>query len=94
MHFEEQTIKVIIDESKCVGCKTRACVAGCKFYDRGILVLKDGMPALGGDAAFARRVGTECLACEYECCFRGNKAITIEAPISGLAEYRRKHGVL
>jgi len=94
MHFEEQTIKVIIDESKCVGCKTYACVAGCKLYDRGILVLKDGMPALGGDAAFARRVGTECLACEYECWFMGNKAITIEAPISGLEEYRRKHGAL
>ena len=93
MHFEEQTIKVIIDESKCVGCKTHACVAGCKLYDRGILVLKDGMPALGGDAVFARRVGTECLACEYECWFRGNKAITIEAPIPGLDEYREKHGI-
>jgi hypothetical protein len=65
MHFEEQTIKVIIDESKCVGCKTHACAAGCKLFDRGILVIKDGKPALAGDAAFARRVGTECLACEY-----------------------------
>jgi len=94
MHFEERTIKVIIDEDKCAGCTTHACVAGCKLYDRGILVLKDGKPALGGDTEYAKRVGTECLACEYECWFRGNKAITIEAPIPGLEEYKRKHGVL
>jgi hypothetical protein len=93
MHFEEQTIRVTIDESKCVGCKTHACAAGCKLFDRGILVIKDGKPALAGDAAFARRVGTECLACEYECWFRGNKAVTIEAPIPGLDEYRKKHGI-
>jgi hypothetical protein len=93
MHFEERTIKVTIDESKCVGCKTHACAAGCKLFDRGILVIKDGKPALGGDDEFAKRVGTECLACEYECWFRGNKAITIEAPIPGLDEYKKKHGV-
>lgn len=94
MHFEERTIKVVIDENKCAGCTTHACVAGCKLYDRGILVLKDGKPALGGDVEYAKRVGTECLACEYECWFRGNKAITIEAPIPGLEEYKRKHGVV
>jgi Fe-S-cluster-containing hydrogenase component 2 len=94
MHFEEKTIKVIIDESKCAGCKTHACADACKLYSRGILVIKDGKPALGGDAAYAERVGTECLACEYECWFRGNKAITIEAPIAGLDEYRKKHGII
>ena len=26
MHFEERTIKVIIDEEKCLGCKTHVCV--------------------------------------------------------------------
>jgi hypothetical protein len=93
MHFEERTIKVIIDEEKCLGCKTHACVQACKTYDRGILVIKDGKPALGGDAEFAKLRGTECLACEYECWFRGNGAITIEAPIPGLDEYRKKHGV-
>ncbi len=93
MHFEEKTIKVMIDESKCAGCKTHVCVDACKLYSRGILVIKDGKPALGGDAAYAARVGTECLACEYECWFRGNKAITIEAPIPGLEEYRKKHGI-
>jgi hypothetical protein len=93
MHFEERTIKVIIDESKCSNCRSHVCAQACKTYARGILVVKDGKPALAGDTEFAKRVGTECLACEYECWFRGNKAITIEAPISGLDEYRRKHGV-
>jgi hypothetical protein len=93
MEFEERTIKVIIDDSKCLDCKTHVCAEACKLYDRGILVIKDGKPALGGDAEFAKRVGTECLACEYECWFRGNKAIRIEVPISGLDEYRKRHGL-
>ena len=42
MHFEEKTIKVIIDESKCAGCKTHVCADACKLYSRGILVIKDG----------------------------------------------------
>lgn len=92
MEFKERTIKVIIDESKCADCKTHACAAGCKLYARGILVIKDGKPALAGDEDFAQRVGTECLACEYECWFRGNKAIKIEAPIPGLEEYLKKRG--
>jgi hypothetical protein len=93
MFFEERTIKVIIDDKKCLTCKTHACVAACKTYARGILVLKDGKPVLGGDAEYGKQRGTECLACEYECWFRGNSAITIEAPIPGLDEFRKKHGV-
>jgi Fe-S-cluster-containing dehydrogenase component len=55
MQFEERTIKVIIDEEKCHGCKTHVCVDACKKYSRGILVIKDGKPALGGDAEYAKR---------------------------------------
>ncbi len=91
--FQEQTIKVVVDESKCKSCESKACVAACKLYARGMLVIKDGKPALTGDAEFAKRVGTECLACEYECWFRGNSAIKIEAPTPGLDEYRRKRGL-
>jgi len=92
MEFSERTIKVIIDETKCEGCTTHACVEACKTYSRGILVLKDGKPAVElGPEELARR-GTECLGCEYECWFRGNSAITIEVPITGLAEYRKRHG--
>jgi len=92
MEFSERTIKVIIDETKCEGCTTHACVEACKTYSRGILVLKDGRPAVELDPEELARRGTECLACEYECWFRGNSAITIEVPITGLAEYRKRHG--
>jgi hypothetical protein len=90
MEFQEKTIKVIIDESKCRECETKACIAACKTYARGILVLKDGVPAVQGDAL---RLGTECLACEYECWFRGKRAIRIEALTPGLEEYRLKQGI-
>jgi len=92
MEFNERTIKVIIDEEKCEGCQTHACVEACKTYSRGILVLKDGKPAVEGSPDELARKGTECLACEYECWFRGNSAITIEVPVEGLADYRKKHG--
>jgi Fe-S-cluster-containing hydrogenase component 2 len=92
MEFSERTIKIIIDETKCEGCETHACVAACKTFSRGILVLKDGKPAVVDSSDDLERKGTECLACEYACWFRGNSAITIEVPIVGLAEYQAKHG--
>ena len=92
MEFSEKTIKIIIDEEKCKGCTTHACVDACSKYSRGILVLKDGKPGVVDSPEELARKGTECLACEYECWFRGNSAITIEAPIDGLDEYRKKHG--
>ncbi|MFH2091766.1 MAG: hypothetical protein ABIJ31_05315 [Pseudomonadota bacterium] len=92
MEFLERTIKIIIDESKCEGCTTHACVDACKTFSRGILSIKDGKPFVKDSAAELERKGTECLACEYECWFRGNSAITIEAPIKGLSEYRQRHG--
>ncbi len=87
-----RTIKIIIDEEKCEGCETHACVEACKTYSRGILVLKDGKPAVEGSDEELARKGTECLACEYACWFRGNSAITIEARIEGLGGYSGKHG--
>ncbi|HSL40033.1 MAG TPA: hypothetical protein VK857_06655 [Desulforhopalus sp.] len=92
MEFSERTIKIVIDEAKCEGCTTHACVEACKVFSRGILVLKDGKPAVVDSCEDLARKGTECLACEYECWFRGNSAITIEVPIEGLDEYRAKHG--
>ena len=85
--FSERTIKVIIDRTRCPECKTKACVKACSMYDRGILVLRGGAPALR-EGADPVREGTECLACEEDCRLRGFNVITIEAPIPGLEEYR------
>jgi len=87
--FNERTIKIIIDRSKCPECKTKACVKACSLYDRGILSIRGGVPSLR-EGADAMREGTECLACEEECRLRGLNVITIEAPIPGLEEYKEK----
>ncbi len=94
MEFQERTIKVIIDEEKCEGCETRACIEACKTYDRGILQEVEGRPGVTMSPEDLKRRGTECLACEYACWFKGKGAIRIEVPIPGLEEYRRKHGTL
>jgi len=87
--FEERTVKVVIDRSRCAECRSKACVKACSLYDRGILTIRGGMPALR-EGADPRREGTECLACEEECRLRGFDVITIEVPIPGLEEYREK----
>ena len=94
MEFEEGTIKVTIDTSKCPDCTTKACVEACKVYSRGILQLSDGIPSVGHLAPEeVKRRGTECLACEYACWQRGFNAIHIEVPIRGLDDYLRKRGL-
>jgi len=89
--FKERTIKVIIDQSQCVSCRTKACVKACSLYSRGILMIQNSIPVLreGTDAS---REGTECLACEEECRLRGFNVIRIEALIQGLDDYTRTHG--
>lgn len=94
MDFEETTIKVTIDTSKCPECTTKACVEACKVYDRGILQLNDGIPSVSHiSPEEIKRKGTECLACEYACWQRGKDAIRINVPIKGLDEYLKKRGL-
>lgn len=89
LEFEERTIRIVIDDSECSQCQTKACIKACSLYDRGILKLRGGKPAVF-DQEEAKRVGTECLACEDECRLRGRNVIKITVPISGLDEYRKK----
>lgn len=94
MDFEETTIKVTIDTSKCPDCTTKACVEACKVYDRGILQLNDGIPSVSHiSPEEIKRKGTECMACEYACWQRGKDAIRINVPIKGLDEYLKKRGL-
>jgi hypothetical protein len=95
LSFAERTITVAIDTDKCPECQTKACIAACRTYARGILELKDGAPSVAHlDAEGVKRGGTECLACEYECLVRGRGAIAIDVPIKGLPEYLAKRGLL
>ena len=87
--FGERTLRVVIDRSRCAECRSKACVKACSLYDRGILVVRGGIPVLR-EGVDPEREGTECLACEEECRLRGFNVIAIEAPIPGLEEYRRR----
>jgi hypothetical protein len=89
LEFEERTIKISIDDSKCLECKTKACIKACSLYSRGILRLRGGKPTLLGSVEDAKRRGTECLGCEFECWFRGLNAITIEIPMPELDEFKK-----
>jgi Fe-S-cluster-containing dehydrogenase component len=90
MEFNERSIKVSIDTSKCPACESKACIAACKTYDRGILQLENGLPSVSRlTQEEVKRRGTECLACEYACRQWGMNVIQIEIPIRGLAEYLR-----
>ena len=94
LSFSERTVTVSIDTGRCPECVSKACVAACHKYARGILELKDGIPSVAHlDAEGVKRGGTECLACEYECWFRGCQAISIDVPIKGLPEYLTKRGL-
>jgi len=94
LEIQEKSSKVHIDVVKCRTCESKACIEACKKYARGILELKDGVPSvahLSKDEVL--RLGTECLACEFACTFQGNKAITIDVPVTGLPEYLAKRGL-
>ncbi len=86
--FKTLTGRVYIDHSLCARCQARDCVEACTY---GVLKFEDGKPVLAiSEEEAARGKCTECLACELACFLDGKKAIHIELPIPGLAEYREK----
>lgn len=94
LSFEFETGKLTIDLSKCIAPKCNfACIKACRWYGRSCLKIKDGKPALVGSPEQLKRLCNECLACEVECELHGGKAITIELPLYGLEEFRRRYGV-
>lgn len=94
LSFESQTGKVVIDLSKCIAPKCGfACVKGDRWYGRSCLKIVDDKPALAGSPEELKRLCNECLACEVGCELHGGKCIKIELPLSGIDEFRKKHGV-
>jgi succinyl-CoA synthetase beta subunit len=94
LSFASQTGKVVIDLTKCIAPKCGfACVKADRWYGRSCLKIEGGKPALAGSPEQLERLCNECLACEVECELHGGKAITIELPLYGIDEFRRKRGV-
>jgi succinyl-CoA synthetase beta subunit len=73
---------ITYDHARCRDCTTKICVETCVPK---ILSLDGDVPVLNIGRDQARRGGCiECLACEVECYFLGNKGGHIDLPIIGL----------
>ncbi len=86
--FKSMTGKVLFDHSFCLECESKACIDACAPQ---ILRLENEKPVLAiTEEEAVKGKCTECLACELECYFNGNKGCYVELPIAGLEEYRLK----
>jgi succinyl-CoA synthetase beta subunit len=73
---------ITYDHALCLNCESKACVKSCVPQ---ILSLVDDVPVLNISHEEAKKGGCiECLACEVECYFLGNKGGFIRLPIAGL----------
>ncbi len=80
---------ITYDHAVCRDCASKACVTHCVPQ---ILSLDNGVPVLNISRDEAKRGGcSECLACEVECYFLGNRGGRIFLPIAGLDQYREAH---
>jgi succinyl-CoA synthetase beta subunit len=74
--------KVILDHAVCRECSSKICIQTCV---PSILRLENGLPVLNITRDQAKKGGcTECLACEVECYFEGNRGGQVILPIPGL----------
>ncbi|MBN1285810.1 MAG: acetate--CoA ligase family protein [Anaerolineae bacterium] len=77
---------VTLDHARCRACESKVCIETCAPK---ILSLEGDVPVLNIPREEAKKGGcVECLACEIECYFRGNKGGYVDLPIAGLDEYR------
>jgi succinyl-CoA synthetase beta subunit len=75
---------VILDHAACRDCESKICIETCV---PSILSLEDGVPMLNITKEQAKKGGcTECLACQIECYFEGNRGGQVILPIPGLDE--------
>jgi succinyl-CoA synthetase beta subunit len=73
---------ITYDHARCRDCSTKICIETCVPK---ILSLEGDVPVLNIDRDEAKRGGCiECLACEVECHFLGNRGGRITLPIQGL----------
>ncbi len=81
--FKTLTGEIIYDHALCADCTDKPCIASC---EPEILKLENDLPVLAiSEEEAAKGKCTECLACEQECHFFGNKGAYISLPIEGLS---------
>ena len=81
--------KVILDHAACRDCTNQVCIESCVPR---ILTLEEGVPVLNISLEQASKGGCiECLSCEIECYFEGNRGGRVLLPIPGLDEISEKH---
>jgi succinyl-CoA synthetase beta subunit len=74
--------EVVLDHAACQECTSKICIETCV---PGILELQEEVPILNITLEEARKGGcSECLACEIECAFEGNRGGYVSLPIPGL----------
>jgi len=74
--------EVTLDHQACQDCESKICIETCV---PGILELQGGLPVLNITPEEAQKGGcSECLACEIECFFLGNRGGYVSLPIAGL----------
>ncbi len=80
--------RVTFDHALCRDCENKICIETCV---PSILRLERDVPILVISAEDARKGGcTECLACQVECYFEGNKGGFVDLPIPGLDDYAQR----
>jgi succinyl-CoA synthetase beta subunit len=76
--------QVVFDHAACRDCKSKICIEMCIPE---ILKLENDVPILAIESEQAKKGGCiECLACEVECHFEGNRGGRVILPIPGLDE--------
>jgi succinyl-CoA synthetase beta subunit len=83
--FDTLTGSITYDHAVCRECESKICIESCAPE---ILKIEEEVPVLAisqEDAKAGKCI--ECLACEIECHFHGNRGAYIELPIEGLSEY-------
>ena len=80
--FKTLTGEIFYDHALCADCIDTPCIAAC---EPEILKLENDLPVLAVSVEEAAKGKcTECLACEQECHYLGNKGAYISLPIEGL----------
>ena len=89
--FDTLTGNITYDYDLCLKCETKICIEKCVPK---ILKNESGKPVLNITEEEAKKGKcTECLACEVECYFHGNKGGYVDLPTKGLKEYRENMGL-